>query len=116
MVEQFSDFLSEELLDFCSYGTHENIYMGASGIYDDLDMLTNQSSKEINEYFSQYSEDYCSTNKPTNTKCMSKILGKNSSKTNALAQMSNKSTRNFAMPRTDNEVTETWKTGVPLKM
>ena len=107
MVEQYTDFLSEELLEFCSYGTQEDNYIEASANCDDLEALTNLSSKEIDEYFSQYSEDY-SANNPTNTESMRK-------KTDVLAQTPRKSIRNFATPKTDNKVTEAEKTGVPLK-
>ena len=102
MDERFADFLSEELLEFCSYDTHENNYMA--------DALTNLSTKEIHEYFLEYCEDYCSTN----MKCM----GKNNT-AQPLAQTSKSSSkstpRNFATPKTDNEVAEARKMGVPLK-
>ena len=52
MEEQFLNFLSDELLKFCSYGTHENNYSaGSAAVSQELDLLTNLSSKESEEYF-----------------------------------------------------------------
>ena len=46
--------------------------MAASTISDDLDALTNLSTKEIGEYILilEYCKDDYSTNNPTNMKCM----------------------------------------------
>ena len=107
MVEQFTDFLSEELLEFCSYGTQEDNYIEASANCDDLDALTNLSSKKIDEYFHNIASKDYSANNLTNTESMRK-------KTDVLAQTPRKSIRNFATPKTDNKVTEARKTGVRI--
>ena len=58
-------------------------------------MLTKQ---EVEEYLAQHREDFCSTNNSSNLE----------SETNVLAYISNL-IRNFAMPKSDNEVKEAQK-------
>ena len=68
MEEQFLDFLSDDLVKFCSYGTHEhnNYYSACSAVViQELDTLANLSSKEFEEYFGEQGGDYSSTNNET---------------------------------------------------
>ena len=58
MEEQFLNFLSDNLLKFCSYDTHKHNYSaGSIAITRELDALTNLSSKEVEEYFAEQGGD-----------------------------------------------------------
>ena len=66
--EQFLDFLSDDLVKFCFYGTHEhnNYYStGNTAVIQELEALANLSSKEVEDYFAEQGGDYSSTNKET---------------------------------------------------
>ena len=66
MEKEFVEFLSEELLDFCSYGSRENnLAFNATNRCEELDALTKLTSKEVGEYLTQHNDDYCS-NSETN--------------------------------------------------
>jgi len=99
MEEQFLNFLSDDLLKFCS---HEDNYFGSSAaVSEELDALTNLSSKDVEEYFAECSEDY-SDAKRENDK--SKIKASK-----------NTQVRKFALPKTDDKVVEARKSGIPIK-
>ena len=106
MEKEFAEFLSEELLDFCFYGSRENnLAFSATNRCEELDALTKLTSKEVEEYLTQHNDDYCSTSK---TNALSIELSQGPSHTS-------KSSRKFATPKSDNEVAETRKAGVPAK-
>ena len=60
MEEKFVDFLSKEVLEFCSYSTDKNNFAASANYCDELDALT---SKEVEEYFLQHTNNYtyCNT-------------------------------------------------------
>ena len=60
----FFNFLNDDLLKFCYYGTHKHTYSAGSG-FSGIDALTNLSSKEVEEYFVEHGGNYCSTNNAT---------------------------------------------------
>jgi len=66
-----------------------------------LDALSNLSSKDVEEYFTDSSEDYSNV-KRENDK--SKIKA---SKNTQVCK--------FALPKTDDEVVETWRSGIPTE-
>ena len=48
MEEQFLNFVSDDLLNFCFYGTHKHNYSAGSALVSQgLDALTNLSSKNL---------------------------------------------------------------------
>ena len=50
MEKEFAEFLSGELLDFCSYGSREdNLAFSATNRCEELDALTKLTSKEVEE-------------------------------------------------------------------
>ena len=93
MEEQFADFLSDELLEFCSYDSHENNLAPSAISCNELDAALTMLTKQGVEVFAQPSEDYCSTNNSSNLE----------SKTNTLTHIS-KLIQISAMPKSDNEV------------
>ena len=106
MEKEFAEFLSEELLKFCSYGSREdNLGFSATNRCEELDALSKLTSKEVEEYFTQHNNDYCSTSE-ANT--LSIELSQGPSHTS-------KFSRKFATPKSDNEVAEARKAGVPAK-
>ena len=62
MEEQFADFLSDELLEFCSYDSHENNLAPSTSSYNELDATLTMLTKQRVEVFAHSSEDYCNTN------------------------------------------------------
>ena len=104
MEEQFADFLSDELLEFCSYDSHENNLAPSAISCNELDAALTMLTKQGVEVFAQPSEDYCSTNNSSNLE----------SKTNTLTHIS-KLIQISAMPKSDNEVWEAQKVGVLFK-
>ena len=106
MEKEFAEFLCEELLDFCSYGSCENnLAFSTTNRCEELDVLTKLTSKEVEEYFTQHNDDYCSTSE---TNALSIELSHGPSHTS-------KSSQKFATSKSDNEVAETRKAGVPAK-
>ena len=99
MEEQFLNFLSDDLLKFCSH--EDNYFVSSAAVSEELDALTNLSSKDVEEYFAECSEDY-SDAKRENDK--SKIKASK-----------NTQVRKFALPKTDDEVVEARKSGIPIK-
>ena len=95
MKEQFADFLSDELLEFCSYDSHKNNLAPSASSCNQLDAALTMLTKQGVEVFTQPSEDFCSTNNSSNFE----------SETNMLAHTS-KLIQNFAMAKSDNEVWE----------
>ena len=106
MEEKFADFLSDKFTDFCSYDRHENNLVLSASSSNELDPMLTKLIKQEVEFFAQHSEDYCSANTNNSSNL--------ESKTNVLAHTS-KLIRNFATSKSDNEVEEARKAGVPFK-
>jgi len=103
-------FLSNDLFKFCSYDdeTHENNYFISSTVVserhgEELDMPTNFSSKDEEEYLAYSSEDYSDARRQNDKNKMSRKQVKGSK---------NAQVRKFASPKTDKEVVETQKSGI----
>ena len=106
MEEKFADFLSDKLTEFCSYDSHKNNLVPSASSSNKLDPTLTKLTKQEVEVFAQHSEDYCSANTNNSTNL--------ESETNVLAHTS-KLIWNFATPKSDNEVEEAQKAGVPFK-
>ena len=70
-----------------------------------LDKLTKLTSKEVEEYFAKHNDDYCSTS----------IANSLSIELSHGPSHTSKSSRKFATLKSDNEVVEARKAGVPAK-
>ena len=102
--EQFLNFLSEDLLKLF---IHSAAVCG-QGQPEGLDALTNLSSNDVEEYFSEYCGDYCSSNNVTKKS----VEDRNKA---PLKRSKKKQTRKLALPKTDDEVVDARKAGVPIK-
>ena len=51
MEEQFADFLSDELLEFCSYDSHENNLAPSTSSCNELDATLTMLTKQRVEVF-----------------------------------------------------------------
>ena len=106
MEKEFAEFLSEELLEFCSYGSRENnLAFSTTNRCEELDTLTKLTSKEIEEYLTQHNDDYCSTSE---TNAPSIKLSQGPSHTS-------KSSQKFVTPKSNNDVAEAHKAEVLAK-
>ena len=107
MEEQFANFLSDKLLEFWTYDSHKNnLASSAISSCNKLNATLTMLTKQEISVLAQHSKDYCSA-RTSNSRNLE-------SQTVVLAHTS-KLIRSIATSKSDNEVEEAWKAGVPFK-